>query len=657
MLKKLIWLLLLSPLAAQVIPTHVRAVTVLPLTCNGGSAIQPADIIALVSGSTTTPYYCNNGSWTTYSAGSVNFASPPPLGNVAPNTITSSVNQSVPNVDVATGATADLKVAAAFSSLSSTGGSLNWTGFGSTTQTWANHVILGTATKPATSLFDPATLFNITQNDASTDVICLGDSSSLVSNGMNNPATTPFAKGFRVQTGAAFRSVVSNCDHTGAQQLMMLRGVTVTGNSTVTPVKGLLYIQGLSVPSLIESSTFQACNGPCLFLTNPPVGGASAIASDVTFAFDEFGQSAQAGDIPCYLKTDPSGGTVNHIVFFGGGCQEAGSGAQSVEILDGNGIASGMQSIEHFSVHFENNPNTAFDDILIKDSNTVSYYGLPVSGHVPTDAVVKISQTAGGLTHDIHVMDMVCASCISTSTLINNSISGLKVTGTYLGSYDYNTVKVLDGVTQEGAFKAYTTSGDQTPGIIQLAPVAGSASDNQAVRIGAAVPIATGTSNNDPTKAVDCIDFYGSSAGSSIAFSTTNTFASGCILAWTIDSNGNLNSASGAGLNVAGPTTQITLGSSGTVQGSFQTLRVTTGTITTNSRNNVLVTWTHAFTNANYTPVCTVLDATTGGTAAGLVFERLSAQIAASIHVTVFNPTGGSLTGTVNCMAWGDSGN
>lgn len=81
-----------------------------------------------------------------------------------------------------------------------------------------------------------------------------------------------------------------------------------------------------------------------------------------------------------------------------------------------------------------------------------------------------------------------------------------------------------------------------------------------------------------------------------------------------------------------------------------QTKRVTTGSILTTARNSVTVTWTTAFADANYTPVCTVLDATTG-TSQGLVFERLSAVIAASITATVFNPTGGSLTGTLQCTA------
>lgn len=79
--------------------------------------------------------------------------------------------------------------------------------------------------------------------------------------------------------------------------------------------------------------------------------------------------------------------------------------------------------------------------------------------------------------------------------------------------------------------------------------------------------------------------------------------------------------------------------------------RVTTGSIGAGTRASVTITWTTAFLDNNYSPIAMIFDGTTVGTSQGLVIERINAQIAASIKVTVFNPTGGALTGTVNAFA------
>lgn len=89
-------------------------------------------------------------------------------------------------------------------------------------------------------------------------------------------------------------------------------------------------------------------------------------------------------------------------------------------------------------------------------------------------------------------------------------------------------------------------------------------------------------------------------------------------------------------------------------QGGIKHQRASTGSITNGTRVGVVITWTNAFADASYTPVCTVLD--TSATGAGLSVERISAQSAASITVQVFNQAAGALTGTLNCIAMHDSG-
>lgn len=74
------------------------------------------------------------------------------------NLTVSSLNKVV-YADQETGATADVKIAAACAALPSTGGTIDARGFGATTQTLAGVISCGSTTKPVTFLFDSATIF------------------------------------------------------------------------------------------------------------------------------------------------------------------------------------------------------------------------------------------------------------------------------------------------------------------------------------------------------------------------------------------------------------------------------------------------------------------------------------------------------------------
>lgn len=97
------------------------------------------------------------------------------------------------------------------------------------------------------------------------------------------------------------------------------------------------------------------------------------------------------------------------------------------------------------------------------------------------------------------------------------------------------------------------------------------------------------------------------------------------------------------------PTFSTGITGSGT---GFKHTRVGTGSISAGTRASVTVTWPGtAFADLNYTEICSVEDGTTGATAAGLVLERVNAKAVGSIAVTINNPSGGAVTGTVNCSA------
>jgi hypothetical protein len=83
----------------------------------------------------------------------------------------------------------------------------------------------------------------------------------------------------------------------------------------------------------------------------------------------------------------------------------------------------------------------------------------------------------------------------------------------------------------------------------------------------------------------------------------------------------------------------------------FKHLRVTTGSIGSTSRAEVTLNWTGSFADTNYTVACSVNDSTSGATAQGLVLERTRQKTAALTTVVINNPTGGALTGTLECVA------
>jgi hypothetical protein len=93
----------------------------------------------------------------------------------------------------------------------------------------------------------------------------------------------------------------------------------------------------------------------------------------------------------------------------------------------------------------------------------------------------------------------------------------------------------------------------------------------------------------------------------------------------------------------------------GIVNGTgFQHERITTGVIAGGARADVTVTWDNAYSNTSYTYSCSVKDTTTAATTAGLVLERINAVATTDVHVTVFNPTGGNVTGEVHCISMHD---
>lgn len=83
--------------------------------------------------------------------------------------------------------------------------------------------------------------------------------------------------------------------------------------------------------------------------------------------------------------------------------------------------------------------------------------------------------------------------------------------------------------------------------------------------------------------------------------------------------------------------------------------RVTTGAIGATTRADVTLSWAGtAFADTNYTPTCSVIETGVATGSQSLVIERIHNINTGSIVASVFNGSGGTLTGTLTCSAFHD---
>jgi hypothetical protein len=82
----------------------------------------------------------------------------------------------------------------------------------------------------------------------------------------------------------------------------------------------------------------------------------------------------------------------------------------------------------------------------------------------------------------------------------------------------------------------------------------------------------------------------------------------------------------------------------------FKCATASTGPITAGARANVAITFGTPFPDASYAPVCIAEDFTTAATSQGVIVERVNDVLAnTGFSLTVFNPTGGTVTSNVFC--------
>jgi len=98
-------------------------------------------------------------------------------------------------------------------------------------------------------------------------------------------------------------------------------------------------------------------------------------------------------------------------------------------------------------------------------------------------------------------------------------------------------------------------------------------------------------------------------------------------------------------------TASQTQGSNGVAVSIHQHKRISTGSIGSSTRTEVLLTWANTMNDTNYSVTCNIEDSTTAAGSQGLTFERVRTKSATQIGAVINNPTGGAITGTLDCTA------
>ncbi len=95
----------------------------------------------------------------------------------------------------------------------------------------------------------------------------------------------------------------------------------------------------------------------------------------------------------------------------------------------------------------------------------------------------------------------------------------------------------------------------------------------------------------------------------------------------------------------------VTQGAGGTPVTIHQHKRISTGSISPGTRKEVLLNWANTMNDTNYTVTCNVEDPASSAGTQGLTVERIRTKSATQVWAVVNNPTGTTVTGTLNCSA------
>lgn len=329
--------------------------------------------------------------------------------------------------DQQTGATADLQIAACIAALPASGGICDARGYGSTSQTLAAQLSIGSVTKTVTLLLDRATRFNINFGGG-VDAIQIAEGSAVSAEGVSTRNT-----GFNVGSSANLQSIFSNADKTGAAAHLHIKGVTVTVDPAATISKGVFYIVSLFGDSGIENVEASGFTNSCGILLTNNINGAGL--GPFHLRNNWINAVAAAGATPlCIKEAGVGGGLMAGIDVFGGLYEHAGAGLP--QILIQGSAQNALQGVDIDTHYTEINSATGVG-VKIDGGSNIRINNLTFgNGGTQGQDCIQITNGSGGTATGI-LMTGIENFNGCTTNLINDQVHTILSTGVRKPIYIY----------------------------------------------------------------------------------------------------------------------------------------------------------------------------------------------------------------------------
>jgi hypothetical protein len=295
------------------------------------------------------------------------------------------------------GDTADAQIGAAEAALPSGGGIVDARGYGCTTQTIANQLLVGSSSKQVTLLLDRCTVYNITVAGG-VDAIQVYNDSSIKAVEGSNPLNT--SSGFALAPSANLKNAIS-CQPANSQNTCNLENITIKGISGARVSNAMLSLTGITDISTFRNiliwNFYNTVGLKILATTGVPVGPVNFENLSVNG-----GGNPGARPVQIYEGTSCRNCGIYGVNFIGGTLVHPGPGGLPIVDIDGQGVAGALSGVNFFGTYIEpiNSSDIGFK---IRDAANIVLSGVSTAGVAAAD-MVNLSQSVAGYTHGIKLL-------------------------------------------------------------------------------------------------------------------------------------------------------------------------------------------------------------------------------------------------------------
>jgi len=321
------------------------------------------------------------------------------------------------------GSTADVKINAAISALPSAGGIVDCRGFGTTTQTIAGQITVGSTSKCVTLIMGRATNYQVTINNSSLSAFLVNPGSAII--GDAECQTTANEGTITLTSGSSVNCVIDLVNEGGSYSAFEISNLQINcgGSAATIATAGVRLTNPLQIGTMRGVTVYNFYNTTGLLITETTAGSGGG-AGPINLYNLQIDGDGLTGAHPVKIVGISSGGVMGNFNFFGGTFAHPGTGG--IAIIDCEGITGNELAGANFYGCNLESINTADIGFLINNCTGINIHGAMFTdaGSAGT-ACVKItgSNTDGITVTNINNFDLWTNNVVNTinSDTITNS--------------------------------------------------------------------------------------------------------------------------------------------------------------------------------------------------------------------------------------------